>query len=126
MSTVSGGGYIGCSLTAALESSGGEGVPEFPFASRLQEDEPPALQHIRDYSNYLFPHGVIDFLHNASIYARGLIANVVVIAPFVLVGSVLTLLWYALRGDQTQSGLAASARLNPITLPTSRSPSRWR
>ena len=52
LSTVSGGGYIGCSLTAALKSN-----DQFPFSSRLMEDEPPALQHIRNYSNYLFPGG---------------------------------------------------------------------
>jgi hypothetical protein len=117
MSTVSGGGYIGCSLTASLERNGEHQAPEFPFTSRLEEDEPPALQHIRDYSNYLFPHGAIDFLHNASIYVRGLIANVVVVAPFVLAGSVLTLLWYALRGDQTQSWSSVSSRPNPFALP---------
>ncbi len=112
MSTVSGGGYIGCSLTAALESAGGQGPPDFPFTSRLEEDEPPALQHIRDYSNYLFPHGASDFLHNASIYARGLLANFVLVAPFVLVASALTLLWYSLRGAQTR----VLSVLNPFGL----------
>jgi hypothetical protein len=61
MSTVSGGGYIGCSLTAAQEWSGQNGAPKFPFTSRLEEDEPPALQHIRDHSNYLFPHDFFIF-----------------------------------------------------------------
>jgi hypothetical protein len=93
LSTVSGGGYVGCSLTAALEWSGRTGnASEFPFSSRLMEDEPPPLQHIRDHSNYLFPHGAIDLLHNASIYARGLAANAVLVAPFILVASALTLL----------------------------------
>ena len=117
LSTVSGGGYIGCSLTAAQEWSGQNGAPQFPFTSRLEEDEPPALQHIRDHSNYLFPRDAIDFLQNASIYARGLIANAIIVAPFVLMGSVLTLLWYMLRGDQTQPGLTASSRLNPFAWP---------
>jgi hypothetical protein len=40
LSTVSGGGYVGCSLTVALESIGRTGnAPEFPFSSRLMEDE---------------------------------------------------------------------------------------
>jgi predicted acylesterase/phospholipase RssA len=113
MSTVSGGGYIGCSLTAAQEWSGQNRAPVFPFTSRLEEDEPPALQHIRDHSNYLFPHGAIDFLHNASIYARGLIANAIIVAPFILVGSVLTLLWYVLRAHVWQTILSL---LNPYRL----------
>ena len=76
LSTVSGGGYIGCSLTAALEATGGE----FPFTSRPKEDETPSMQHLRDHSNYLFSNGAVDLLHNASIYVRGLVANAVVAA----------------------------------------------
>jgi hypothetical protein len=94
LSTVSGGGYIGCSLSAALDADA-----DFPFTSRLAEDETPALQHIRDHSNYLFPRGAGDFLHNASIYARGLIVNVVLVAPVLLAASALTLLYYSLRGQ---------------------------
>ena len=67
LSTVSGGGYIGCSLTAGLEATRGS----FPFTSRLVEDETPSLQHLRDHSNYLFSNGAVDLLHNASIYGRG-------------------------------------------------------
>jgi hypothetical protein len=94
VSTVSGGGYIGCSLTAALECSQTPGWPadKFPFTSQFKEDETPSLQHIRDHSNYLFPRGAIDLLHNASIYARGLAANAVLVAPFILGASALTLL----------------------------------
>jgi hypothetical protein len=50
LSTVSGGGYIGCSLTAAMQGGAAQGYPGFPFTSALHEDEPPALQHIRDHS----------------------------------------------------------------------------
>jgi hypothetical protein len=97
MSTVSGGGYIGCSLTAALESTGARGAPEFPFASRLAEDEPPALQQIRNYSNYLFPHGLVDVLHNVAIYTRGLMVNVALVAPILLAAAAITLSYYAVR-----------------------------
>src|SRR5580700_9374342 len=51
LSTVSGGGYIGTSMTAAM-ATGAAG--KFPFASDLQEGEAPGVQHIRDHSNYLF------------------------------------------------------------------------
>ena len=72
MSTVSGGGYIGCSLTAALEWTHRQDWTEetFPFTSRLKEDEPPSLQHIRDYSNYLFPNGAGDLLRMPPLCAR--------------------------------------------------------
>ncbi|HTS42614.1 MAG TPA: patatin-like phospholipase family protein, partial [Xanthobacteraceae bacterium] len=54
LSTVSGGGYIGTSMCAAMSSTRS---PDFPFSSDLAADEPSGLQHIRDFSNYLFPRG---------------------------------------------------------------------
>jgi Patatin-like phospholipase len=96
LSTVSGGGYIGCSLTAALNANSGN----FPFTSRIAEDESPSLQHIRDHSNYLFANGLVDVLHNASIYARGLVANAVVILPFLLAAAILTLVTRNIFGFQ--------------------------
>lgn len=96
LSTVSGGGYIGCSLSAGLELTKGD----FPFKVDAVENETPSMQHIRDFSNYLFPHGSVDFLHNASIYARGLVANAIVILPFLLVAAVLTILSYRVVADR--------------------------
>ena len=117
MSTVSGGGLIGCSLTAALECGRVPGCPagKFPFASGLKEDEPPSLQHIRDHSNYLFPNGAIDILHNASIYARGLCVNAALVAPFVLGASALTLLAYAVAKSNL-ANLPIFGFLNPFGL----------
>jgi hypothetical protein len=97
LSTVSGGGYIGCSLTASLEASASPGSFEFPFRSRLQEDEPSALQQIRNYSNYLFPRGAVDLLDNASIYMRGLLVNFILVAGVMSAAIATTLLYYALR-----------------------------
>lgn len=116
MSTVSGGGYIGCSLTAALESTGARGAPEFPFASRLAEDEPPALQQIRNYSNYLFPHGLVDVLHNAAIYARGLMVNVALVAPILLAAAAITLSYYAVRRAEGWVSWIIDLVFNPFGL----------
>jgi len=86
LSTVSGGGYIGTSMTAGMTSNGGH----FPFASYLSEDETPSLQHVRDYSNYLFPHGVTDVLSNLAVYVRGLVANIILVLPFLLLAALIT------------------------------------
>ena len=86
LSTVSGGGYIGTSMTAGMSSNGGH----FPFASYLSEDETPSLQHVRDYSNYLFPSGVTDVLSNLAVYVRGLIANIILVLPFLLAAALIT------------------------------------
>ena len=89
LSTVSGGGYIGCSLSAGLEATKGE----FPFKIDKFDDETLSTQHIRDHSNYLFPRGAMDVLRNASIYIRGLVANFVPIMLFLLVAAALTIFW---------------------------------
>jgi predicted acylesterase/phospholipase RssA len=104
LSTVSGGGYIGCSLSASLDATEGD----FPFKTGRFEDETPALQHIRDYSNYLFPDGAIDAIHNIAIYARGLVANCILLAPFLLGFAVLTIFNYRTSDDLNKPKLLAT------------------
>jgi len=87
LSTVSGGGYIGCSLSAAMTKTGGK----FPFRSSLTPDEPYPIQHIRDNSNYLFPSGRLTLFSNIAIYLRGLIANVLHILPWLLLAAAITI-----------------------------------
>ena len=120
LSTVSGGGYMGCCLTACMSQSGtaGRGAPERePLAkgasqtSATAEPEPPepvrsgtvpfnekndfgdtdAIHHIRDFSNYLMPRGFRDLVTSFGLIGRGLAANALLLAPF-FVGSTLLLL----------------------------------
>lgn len=86
LSTVSGGGYIGASLTTAMTKDKGK----FPFASLLDQDEPERVQHIRNFSNYLFPDRAA-LLENLMIYLRGLVANVILILPIILLIVVITI-----------------------------------
>ena len=88
LSTVSGGGYIGTSMTAAM-STGTAG--KFPFASELREKEAAGVQHIRDHSNYLFPQGMLNIFGNVVVYLRGLVANVVLLLPFLLLAAAFTI-----------------------------------
>jgi Patatin-like phospholipase len=87
LSTVSGGGYIGTSLSAAMTHSRGE----FPFRSSLAQDEPFSVQHIRNHSNYLFPRGSINVFYNIAIYLRGLLANGLLILPWLLFAAAITI-----------------------------------
>jgi hypothetical protein len=89
LSTVSGGGYIGTSMTAAM-STGTDG--RFPFSSELQQGEVPGVQHIRDHSNYLFPQGALNIFGNIVVYLRGLAANAVLLLPYLLLGAWITAL----------------------------------
>lgn len=100
LSTVSGGGYIGCSLSAAMAAAGGA----FPFGSAPQTMEattkqrPPAADisdtlavgHIRNYSNYLIPRGFRDVLSASAIILRGLVANSSFVVPVLLLLAAVT------------------------------------
>jgi Patatin-like phospholipase len=115
LSTVSGGGYIGCSLSAALEKSDPPG--QFPFGVNDVEDETPSMQHVRDYSNYLFPNGAIDLLDNLAIYVRGLVANFVLIMPIILIAAALTILFNPTIHSLIEPDLAGYKLRNFLGLP---------
>ena len=83
LSTVSGGGYIGSSLTAALQKTEGK----FPFVNVDKPEDysdTSSVRHIRDYSNYLIPHGALDIVTALGIIGRGIVANWLIVAPVLL------------------------------------------
>jgi hypothetical protein len=90
LSTVSGGGYIGCSLTTTMSKGGGRFV--FGNVSRKGGGRPLAAEisdtdevgHIRNYSNFLLPAGARDFITAIAIVLRGLVANLGLVLPFLL------------------------------------------
>ncbi|WP_404538705.1 patatin-like phospholipase family protein [Bradyrhizobium sp. USDA 223] len=83
MSTVSGGGYIGTSLTVSMGYDN-----EFPFGrTGFDPGETPETQHLRDNSRYLLQDGAISAISALAIYLRGLAMNVVVILPFLLLAA---------------------------------------
>ena len=100
LSTVSGGGYIGCSLTAGMSTSGGK----IPFPSEIRRDERPTLQHIRDYSNYLIPHGQFDVIRSIGIYLRGLAASALAVSPWLVLAVAATFAFNPTHGHLTRSG----------------------
>ncbi|HUI21738.1 MAG TPA: patatin-like phospholipase family protein [Methylocella sp.] len=95
LSTVSGGGYIGCSLTAATQKSPRQKTENtFPFINSGDYDDTDAVRHIRDYSNYLVPSGALDVVTALGLIGRGLVANVILIAPILLFFVFMTLLFH--------------------------------
>ena len=91
LSTVSGGGYIGSCLSAAMSLRGGS---SYPFGTDIVDSD--AVAHLRNYSNYLMPRGrsgLRNCADAAVIVLRGLLANSV-IALTMLLG--LALITYAL------------------------------
>lgn len=96
LSTVSGGGYTGCALTATMTKSGGDFVfgnkpvntAGAPLAAEISDTD--AVGHIRNYSNYLIPRGFRDVITGAAIVVRGLAANLGLVLPPVLLLAALT------------------------------------
>jgi len=88
LSSVSGGGYVGASMTGAM-STGMAG--KFPFPSELQAVEVSGVQHIRDHSNYLFPQGLLNIFGNIVVYLRGLAASVLLLLPYLLFAAAITI-----------------------------------
>lgn len=90
LSTVSGGGYIGASMIAAMTRSEGS----FPF-SELQGNalkDSAEVSHIRDHSRYLMPHGFDDILKSSGMLFRGLVVNIILVLTIILPLATLTIL----------------------------------
>lgn len=88
LSTVSGGGYTGSSMTAAMSSDNGK----FPFMAESDDlSDPQALGHIRNYSNYLVPFGKNSLLTDIAVVVRGLVSNILIVLPILLLAAAATL-----------------------------------
>lgn len=140
LSTVSGGGYVGSAWSALLNASSGRPVrqrPDFPFVHVPAEQpagaapevveadragvhqEPAALVHVRDFANYLIPRGLRDQLRVPALLARGILINLLMVLPFLLLLAALTLFFYgeAVRGAVRWSDLPGLVITRWVVLP---------
>ena len=93
LSTVSGGGYIGSSVSATMAGPdrdippGGVSPPlpnsDFPFVNKNGYRDTQSLGHLRDYSNYILPRGNPRLFDAVAIVLRGLVANAIFVGAFV-------------------------------------------
>jgi len=90
LSTVSGGGYIGASLSAMANQPD---YKEFPFAKSRSHDS-PALVHFRSRINYLNPGALIDVVRLPALVLRGILLNILALTPWLLLAVLLTELAY--------------------------------
>jgi hypothetical protein len=87
LSTVSGGGYAGSCLSAAMSTQATQ--PQFPFGDDIFDSD--AVAHLRNYSNYLLPRGrssVRNLAEAAAILLRGILTNTLLVM-MALLGCVL-------------------------------------
>ena len=100
LSTVSGGGYIGSSLSSIVNGSSAGGTTtgdrpgvvwgaSFPFVHVQGAEESAAVHQLRNFSNYLAPGGVLDTLRIPALLLRGIIVNLSVVLPAVILAAVL-------------------------------------
>ena len=114
LSTVSGGGYIGTSLIAAMMQPG----YTFPFDNRVSSEETPETQHLRNYANFLAPHGPVDYLLSAALVLRGLLVNAVIVAPVLLLLAIGTVACTPLLADLSAPNLFGTPLADiPLLLP---------
>jgi Patatin-like phospholipase len=92
LSTVSGGGYIGACLSAAMTEKGGG---KFPFGDDVSDSR--AVAHLRNYSNYLLPRGrsgVRNISEVAAVLLRGVLANAILVLAVLLFCALITKIAY--------------------------------
>lgn len=88
VSTVSGGGYIGTTMTIGMSSHG-----DFPFGRLDQENrETPEVRHLRDNSRYLIQNGLPSVVSALVIYLRGIMMNALTVLPLLLCAAAFLLL----------------------------------
>ena len=93
LSTVSGGGYIGSWLTSWLRHSGAAEVLDALRSRRIHPDrEPPAIQHLRDYSSFLTPQVGLtsaDTWAAVAILFRNMLLNWLLLVPAIFLPVIL-------------------------------------
>lgn len=88
LSTVSGGGYIGSCISSMYASP----LNEFPFEHQQGKPEGAIFRHLRNNAEYLAPAGVVDYLRIPMTVIRGMIVNLLVILPYLLIAAIITAL----------------------------------
>ena len=98
ISTVSGGGYLGGSISANYttpenaeptqplepEEKLQQAESRFPYRHVRGKPEPAGFLHLRDYSSFLVPRGFIDYMKLPVQVIRGVIVNFFVLLPWII------------------------------------------
>jgi hypothetical protein len=93
LSTVSGGGYTGSCLNT-LMSTGPDG--ERRLVDREGGDQPSALEHVRNYSNYLLGRGVLAGFRMPALFIAGALHTLLLMVPLIVLLVFFTELFFEL------------------------------
>ena len=121
MSTVSGGGYLGSSISTAMRRLGPDGQGEFPYRYQEPEEQdevgttgaPPMVETkfltwVRNNSNYMATGNFLDWPRIFAVVLRGMLANFLVLLPILLALAV-GMVWF--HGDTLAEWDAADQHL---------------
>jgi hypothetical protein len=138
LSTVSGGGYLGGSISAnysgmpdqeqapeAGEASDAEEPAaasdddllaqargRFPFRHERGRPEPAGFLQLRNFSSYLVPKGFIDYMRLPVQVIRGILVNFLVLLPWIILFAILASLF--LQGEQGSRQWNWAADISPM------------
>lgn len=91
LSTVSGGGLIGSSVSSLLNSPTTSPEPEkFPLGFERGTVERPALRYLRNHTRWLAPGGGLDQIRLPAIILRGVLNNFAVLLPLLMIAVLVT------------------------------------
>lgn len=94
LSTVSGGGFTGSTLSSALHHARLDGTP-FAFSQSATADA-AIVTHLRNQSSYLTPGGFLDTVRLPAMVVRGFALNVLALLPWLFLAALATEFYYAL------------------------------
>ncbi len=85
LSTVSGGGLIGSTVSSLLSRPGTTPrLEDFPLGHVAGELERPAVRYLRDNDRYLAPGGALDTVRLSAVVIRGIVDNFALLVPLLL------------------------------------------
>lgn len=95
LSTVSGGGYTGSCISAITKDEPGA---EKLLTDRINGEEPEALNHIRNYSEYLNSEGLASGLRIPILFIEGVLRSLMTFLPVVILAVFLTEVFFEITG----------------------------
>ncbi|BFM10652.1 hypothetical protein R50072_08050 [Simiduia litorea] len=95
LSTVSGGGYTG-SCISALAKDNADAVRL--LTDRSSQREPVALNHLRNYSEYLRTNGPLSGIRLPVLFTEGILRSILIFLPIVIFAAFITEAFFELAG----------------------------
>jgi len=95
LSTVSGGGYTGSCLSTLMHR---DRKGERALVDRRGSQEPPALNHLRNASDYLIPAGFLNLLRLPAVIFVGALHSLLLMLPLIVLAVFVTEVFFELMG----------------------------